>query len=170
MGFIEISPWDFNCAPFSLVGKEKLLLSATDVRGTNVMTVAWGGFGVMWGEPCAFFALRPSRYTYTFAEAGTRASLMLLEAGCDAALSYCGTHSGREGDKPAAAGLSPITLPSGAFAVAEAALIFDLKKLYSNPIDPNVFWSGELVGRWYEKGDFHKLYLASVEKIYQKEI
>ena len=117
MGFIEISPWDFNTHPFSFVGKQKMLLSASDAHATNVMTVAWGGFGVMWGTPCAFFAIRPSRYTYTLAEAGEHFALMSLSAGYDGALSYCGTHSGREGDKLAAAGLTPLTLPSGALAV-----------------------------------------------------
>ena len=88
MGLTEISPWDFTCAPFSLVGKDKMLLSATDTRGTNVMTVAWGGFGVMWGAPVAFFAVRPSRHTYGFAEDGERFSLMSLEDGHEAALAY----------------------------------------------------------------------------------
>lgn len=146
-----------------------MLLSATDSRGTNAMTVAWGGFGVMWGQPVAFFGIRPSRYTYTFAEAGERFSLMALSEEHDAALSYCGTHSGRDGDKLAAAGLMPITLPSGAFCVDEADLAFDLKKIYSYPLSPTDFWSQDAVGKWYEKGDFHKLYFARVEKIYQKK-
>ena len=83
MGFIEISPWDFNTHPFSFVGKQKMLLSASDAHATNVMTVAWGGLGVMWGTPCAFFAIRPSRYTYTLAEAGEHFALMSLSAGYD---------------------------------------------------------------------------------------
>ena len=168
MGFTEILPRDFTCAPFSLVG-EKLLLSATDVRGTNVMTVAWGGFGVMWGDPVAFFAVRPSRYTYALAEGGERFSLMALCEGCEAALAYCGAHSGREGDKLSAAALTPLILPSGAFGVDEARLVFDLKKVYSHPLSPAEFWTDGAVRKWYEKGDFHKLYFASVEKIYQKE-
>ena len=86
-----------------------MILSATDARGTNAMTVAWGGLGVMWGEPCAFFSIRPSRYTFGFAETGESFSLMVLSDGFDAALSYCGTHSGREGDKLIGAGLTPIT-------------------------------------------------------------
>lgn len=169
MGFIEISPWDFNTHPFSFVGKQKMLLSASDAHATNVMTVAWGGFGVMWGTPCAFFVIRPSRYTYTLAEAGEHFALMSLSAGYDGALSYCGTHSGREGDKVAAAGLTPLTLPSGVLAVSEAEIVFDLKKLYSHPIVPTEFWTCEAPERWYDKGDFHKLYFAEVKKIYHKE-
>ena len=169
MAFTEISPWDFTCAPFSLVGKQKLLLSATDTRGTNAMTVAWGGFGVMWGNCVAFFAIRPSRYTYAFAEAGERFSLMALADGHDAALAYCGTHSGRDGDKIAAAGLTPGVLPSGAFCVDEAALIFDLEKIYSCHLLPTDFCSESTVEKWYEKGDLHKLYFARINKIYQKK-
>ena len=169
MEFTEISPWDFSFAPFALVGKEKMLLSATDARGTNVMTVAWGGFGVMWGAPCVFFAIRPSRYTYSFAEAGTRASLMALKKGSDAALSYCGTHSGREENKLDGAGLTPCALPSGGFAVEEAEIVFDLQKLYSHRIAPTEFWSQNAVAKWYDRGDFHMLYVASVEKIYLRE-
>ena len=169
MDFTEISPWDFQCAPFSLVGKRKMLLCATDGRGTNAMTVAWGGFGVMWGEPTAFFAIRPSRYTYGFAEAGERFSLLALSSDHDAALSYCGTHSGREGDKLKAAGLTAFSLPSGAFCVREAEIAFDLKKIYSHTLTPCEFWKGDAVQKWYEKGDFHKMYFASVDKIYQKK-
>ena len=169
MGFFEVSPWDFNCAPFSLVGKDKLLLAATDIRGTNVMTVAWGGLGVMWGAPTAFFAIRPSRYTYTFAEAGERFSLMTLSAGHEDALAYCGTHSGRDGDKLVGAGLTMASLPSGGFCVEEASLVFELKKICSYPLTPIDFWAEEAVQKWYEKGDFHKMYFATVEKIYKKE-
>ena len=94
---------------------------------------------------------------------------MALEDGHDAALSYCGTHSGREGDKLTASGLTALTLPSGAFGVEEATLVFDLKKIYSHSLSPSEFWSDEAVRKWYEKGDFHKLYFASVNKIYRRK-
>ena len=169
MRFIEISPWDFNCYPFSLVGRRKMLLSATDRRGTNVMTVAWGGFGVMWGQATVFFAVRPSRYTYSFAEGGDCFSLMALADGYQEALTYCGTHSGRDEDKIKGAGLTPIILPSGGFCVDEADLAFELKKLYSQTLSPVGFSASDTVQKWYGEGDIHKLYFATVEKIYRKE-
>ena len=51
-----------------------LLLASTKPDGTsNVMTIGWGYVGFSWGKPIWVVMVRPSRYTYEFIEAASRA-------------------------------------------------------------------------------------------------
>ena len=68
MSFRELSPWEWETAPVALIGRRKMLLTAADGDRFNSMTVGWGGFGVMWGRPAAFYAIRPNRYSFRLAE------------------------------------------------------------------------------------------------------
>ena len=169
MAFREISPWEWQTAPMRLIGQERMLLLASAGGAVNGMTVAWGCFGVMWGEPCISFAVRPSRFSYHLTEAGDTVSLCALGAEKSAALAYFGTHSGREGDKFAAMGLSPITMPCGGVGVVEAELVITARKKYAHTIQEGDICDPALISRWYGREGFHKLYVAAVQGIYVKE-
>lgn len=168
--FAEIPVWTFDLRPFSVVGNEKMLLSAIKKDGsTNLMTVSWGGFGVMWGSPVVFYAIRPERYTFSFAEEGEKISLSVLETKYAPILSYCGTRSGRDEDKLKGSGLHPIRLFNGQIGYEEARLIITAKKCYSAPLVKEGLKEKEYTERWYgEKGGYHTLYFSVIEKIYQR--
>ena len=73
----------------------------------NPMTIGWAQFGVVWGKPMALVLVRKSRYTYGLMEkAQTFTVSVPREGAMKAELAYCGSHSGRDGDKFAAAGLT----------------------------------------------------------------
>ena len=169
MAFKEISPWEWQSRPMALIGRERMLLLAAAGGAINGMTVAWGGFGVMWGEPCVYFAIRPSRFTYHLTEVGEDVSLCTLGVDHAAALTHFGTHSGRDGDKFAATGLKPMKMPCGGVGVREAELVITAKKRYAHAMTEGEFFDPALLTRWYAREGFHKLYVAAVQGIYIKE-
>lgn len=135
----------------------------------NAMTVGWGGIGVMWGEPAIFFAVRPSRYTFGLCEEGSEVSLSSFPGEMARALSYCGTHSGRDGEKWTAAGLTPIKMPCGGDGFAEATLIITARKVFSVPLDAGRFFDDSLMERWYGHEPMHTFYVSLVGGIYRRK-
>ena len=166
MGFSEISVWEWQTTPISVIGRDKMILLASAGGVVNGMTVAWGGFGVMWGEPCIHFAIRPSRFTHHLAEAGESFALCSLPKERAAALTYFGTHSGREGDKFSSAGITPITMPCGGAGICEASLVITARKMLAHTISTKDFFDPEVFRKWYPTGDLHTLYFAKVSAIY----
>ena len=53
MSFKEIKPEELQKNPFTMIGKEWLLVTAKKEEKVNTMTASWGGVGVMWGKNIA---------------------------------------------------------------------------------------------------------------------
>ncbi len=169
MSWQDILPWEWQTRPMALLAKEKMLLTAEAGDRINSMTVGWGGFGVMWGRPVAFYAIRPTRYTFGLAEEGARISLSAFPPDCARALSYLGTHSGREGEKYSAAGITPTRMPHGGIGFSEASLVLTGRKLFFCAMRPENFTEGAIVEKWYADEPYHSLYAAEIEHIYLAE-
>ncbi len=143
-----------------------MLLMAAREENINGMTVAWGGFGVMWGQSVMYFAVRPSRYTFSLLTKGADVSLIAFPADYATALAFCGSHSGRDGDKLKAAGLTPIRMPSGGYGCREAELVLAGHLLYRHAMSAEEILQPEDITRFYEKEAYHTFFIASLEKIY----
>ena len=72
------------------------------------MTASWGGLGVLWNANVSFAFVRPSRYTFEFLEREKYYTLSFLGLSQRRALQICGSKSGRDTDKVAEAGLTPV--------------------------------------------------------------
>ncbi len=169
MEFRTVSPEEFCHCPVSVFGREKLLLTAEGPDGrANAMTVGWGGIGCFWGVPVVFYGIRPERYTFSFAEEGSAVSLCAFSEEYAGALAYCGTHSGKEGDKWERAGLTPMTTPDGITAAAEARLIITARKSYSARLSEDGFFNKDHLV-WDRQGGYHTLYFSEICHIYRKE-
>ena len=46
---------------FDLIGKEWMLVTASNSGKFNTMTASWGGIGWLWNKPVAFIFIRPER-------------------------------------------------------------------------------------------------------------
>ena len=92
----EIQKLSFN--PFTKIDKEWMLVTAGNAEKCNTMTASWGGLGVLWNKYVSFLFIRPQRYTMEFLEREDYYSLSFFGSSCREALSYCGSHSGRDGD------------------------------------------------------------------------
>ncbi len=164
---IEIPPMDLALRPFQQWDKGWFALTAGDFAAGkfNAMTVSWGSLGIMWGRPFAQVVVRPTRFTHRFTEEYGDFTLCAFPERYRKALNILGSQSGRDGDKIAAAGLTPVAsrfVASPAFD--EAELIFECRKIYTSKIDPVGFMDSTIDAN-YSGGDYHRVYFGQVLRI-----
>lgn len=156
-----IEDLEFN--PFEKIGKEWALVSAGSKKEANAMTVSWGGVGVLWGKNVVFVFIRDSRYTKEFIDNGDFFSVSFLDKNYKDALSYCGSHSGRNEDKISNAGLSWDYKHSIPF-IDEGNLVLLCEKLSATKITDDSFISPD-IKKWYADGDMHTMYIGEIIEV-----
>lgn len=165
----EISFSELKFNPFELIGKQWMLITAgNEENGYNTMTASWGHLGSIWGHgnggaTCVIY-VRPQRYTKAFVDREPVFTLTFFDEAYHSALGYLGSHSGRDGDKVAQVGLTPVFSENTTY-FAEAKLVLVCKKLYQTTLKEENFLSREVVEQNYPRRDFHDLYIASIEKV-----
>jgi flavin reductase (DIM6/NTAB) family NADH-FMN oxidoreductase RutF len=162
MSFNEIRPELLTDNPFKLIGADWMLITAGTEGSFNTMTASWGGLGVLWERRVCFCFIRPTRYTYEFIERSETFTLSFFEERYRKALSYCGSHSGRDTDKIKEAGLTPVT-EEGFTHFAEARLVLACRKLYFQDISPDRFLDPAIEGM-YPLKDYHRMYVGEIKK------
>ena len=159
-------PYDsLSLNPFTKIGKEWALLTAGDENGFNTMTVSWGAMGFMWGKPSVTVYIRPQRYTMELVDKNDYFTLSFY--GNNKAIhKVCGSKSGRDTDKTAETGLTPV-FDGGAVYFNEARLVIICKKLYVQQMKEECFTDKEPL-RWYDN-DLHNIVIGKIEKVLVKE-
>ncbi len=141
-----------------------MLLAAGDfaARDYNCMTISWGCLGVIWAKPCAVVLVRQSRYTRGFMEKGKSFTLSLFPDSFHEALAYCGSHSGRNGDKAREAGLTAVASREvAAPSFEEAELVIECRKMYFTDLVPGNFIDPSIATH-YPAQDYHRLFIGEV--------
>ena len=160
----EIERSQLTLDPFALIGGDWFLLTAgTEARGYNTMTCSWGHFGPLWANDTAVVYVRPQRYTKEFVDREELYTLSFFD-GRKKELGYLGSRSGRDEDKVAKVGLTPV-FEEGYTYFKEAKLVIVCKKLYQAPLKEEYFLDKETVEKNYPDRDFHDLYVGKIEKI-----
>ena len=154
---------------FDRIGKEWMLISASDGEHTNSMTASWGCFGILWGKPVAVCFIRPQRYTFEFTESAERLSLAFFDDVHHSALSYMGSHSGRDGDKYLATGLHVTHDENGTPIPDEAHTVLICKQLYKGRLQKSDFLDESIISSHYPKEDFHQMYVCEIERVLVRE-
>ena len=157
----------FNSNIFTLFDDDWFLLTSGDLASGsfNCMTISWGSLGTIWNKAFAQVAVRPTRYTYEFIEKYPDFSLCAFTREYRPALSLLGAKSGRDGDKIAEAGLTPVASSRiGSPSFAEASLVMECSKLYAQDLDPKNFIDSKVMNN-YPKLDFHRVYFGEVLEI-----
>ncbi|MFH0911553.1 MAG: flavin reductase [Planctomycetota bacterium] len=143
-----------------------LLTAGTNApRQYNAMTVGWGSLGVMWSKPFAQVVVRPTRHTYGFLERADSFTLSAFPEKYRGALEFCGGHSGRDVNKTAETGLTPI--PSSRVAApgfAEAELILECRKMYFDDLEPGHFLDPGIESNYNH--DYHRVYFGEILAIF----
>ncbi len=133
---------DFETHPFTKFDKEWGLLTAGTKDDFNSMTVSWGGMGTIWNKPVVFLFVKPVRYTHEFVARHEELTVSFFDEKYRKALGVFGSRSGRDTDKPRAAGLTPKPLAKGV-TYAEAKETLVCRKLFMQQMDkdaiPEVF-------------------------------
>lgn len=167
MSFKRIKPEELNENVFQMIGKKWMLITAEKAGRANTMTASWGGLGVLFGKPVAFFFIRPQRYTKEFVDGADRVSLSFFDEKYRDVLNYCGTVSGRDEDKIAKTGLS-LTHEAGVPCFEEAETTLIVRKLYNQQMTPESFLDPAVMEKWFADRDFHTIYVAEIEDVLVK--
>ncbi len=169
----EISVAELKINPMTMIAGEWMLVTAgSEERGYNTMTASWGHLGSMWGHggglPTAVIYLRPQRYTTEFVDREEFFTLSVFPGEYKKALGYLGSHSGRDGDKVAAVGLTPEFADNTTW-FREAKLVLVCRKLYKGTLEADGFLDPTIVPDHYPKGDFHHMYVGEIVKVLVSE-
>ena len=156
---------------FDLIGKEWMLVTASNSGKFNTMTASWGGIGWLWNKPVAFIFIRPERYTHEFIESNDRLTLSFYGEAYRKALQICGSKSGRDIDKAKETGLTPFALETGAMTFAESRMTLDCRKLFKTAMTAENFIDKVILEHWYNdkpSGGLHDIYVVEIEEVYTK--
>ena len=87
------------------------------------------------------------------------------------ALSLLGTKSGRDGDKVAESGLTPVPVPGGGVTFAQARVVLECQKLYVSDLQAGKFLDPAILPRFYDAqhGGLHRVYIARITAAYLAE-
>ena len=167
---------EFPGSPFERIGTGWMLITAANLDGGkgnwNTLTASWGGFGVLWQKDVAFVYIRPSRQTFGFINNASIFTLSFFDETYRSALNLCGEKSGRDIDKAAAAGLTPIFFQNGskvngaaiygAVSFREAKDIIICKKLYTHDFIPEHFLDRDAIEECYHGKDYHRMFIGEI--------
>lgn len=168
----EIQISELNINPITMISDEWMLITAGTEDGYNTMTASWGHIGSIWGHgrggatTCVY--IRPQRYTKEFVDREELYTLCVFPPEYKKALGYLGSHSGRDEDKVAKVGLTPV-FSDGTTFFAEAKLVFVCRKLYRAPLIEEGFLDRKIIEDNYPNRDYHDLYIGEILKIYVNE-
>lgn len=164
---IDISELSFN--PFDKIGKEWMLLTGGGIDNFNTMTASWGQLGVIWNKNVLTCYVRPNRYTYEFIERSECFTASFFGEEFRKALSFCGSHSGRDCDKAAETGLVPVEI-DGCTGFEQADMIIVCRKLYSYDLNEEGFLTNDgLPEKFFGTDPYHRAYIAEIVGVYVKE-
>ena len=165
--FREIAPQELQDNPFTLIGRDWLLITAGNREKCNTMTASWGGVGVLWNQDVCTIYIRPQRYTKEFVDGEKEFSLCVMDSSYREALSLCGTKSGRDMDKIAACGFT-LDYEGDTPYFKEARLVILCEKLYAQELAPQYFTAEGYDERYYPDKDYHTMYVGRIKKILVK--
>jgi len=168
--WLEKNVREFSGSPFDRIGKGWMLITAgyveSDKSNWNTMTASWGSLGVLWRRDVAFMFIRPSRYTFDFANNASLFTLSFFDEKYREALNICGKKSGRDINKAAATGLTPVYFNGdpidGTVSFKEASDVIICKKIYTCDFDPALFLAPESIEECYHGKDYHKMYIGEI--------
>ncbi len=162
----EINIRDIKKSAVEMIADGWALVTAGNEEKFNTMTVSWGALGEIWGKDAAFIFIRPQRYTFEFTEKEELFTISFYAPEYKDALKICGSKSGRDIDKSAATGLTPVyTDGTVTFEQAEYTLV--CRKMAGQFLDPAGFIDGAIENNYANK-DYHKMYIGEILKVYAK--
>lgn len=141
----------------------------------NAMTISWGMLGIEWGMPIFITYIRGSRFTHELLAQNPRFTVNIPHGDCDRRiLSLCGTRSGRDLDKLAELGLTPVYAdaadPCAVPAIAELPLTLECRVVYSRLQDAAALPAAAKEKFYPADGaagpDLHTVFYGAIERAY----
>ena len=166
-GYKQLSPDKIPGNIIKMISEDWMLITAGTDEKFNMMTAGWGGLGTLFGRPVAFCVINTTRYTYQLMKTNDTYTFTFYTEAYREALRYCGSNSGRDGDKVKGSGLTPISTPLGSKAFSEAWLIIECRKLIGQPIDNNTLYDEKVKAEW-ATGQLYKMFIGEIINVWVK--
>ncbi|MBR0458613.1 MAG: flavin reductase [Victivallales bacterium] len=158
-----------NQAQIPAFGYPPYLVTAGDAGHYNSMTLGWGTFGILWQRPVANIYVRTTRYTNQFLAGSDLFTLSWYPAKHrPVVIQVFGRKSGRDTDKEAVSGFTPVLTPEGAVTYAEADLVLVCRKLFAVPLDKKTLAGLTPPAVPPTDAEWHIQYTAEVIAVYKK--
>lgn len=164
----EIKPQEIEVNSVKMYADDWMILSAGKESNMNMMTIAWGGLGELWGKPVVTVYVSTSRYTYKYMEENEYFTVTAFPEECRDKLQYLGSVSGRDEDKVKGSGLNVEFTELGNPIYSEANLAIECKKIYSHQFDKNQIPLEQR--QWYDesKTGVHVMYIGEIVHVWKK--
>lgn len=154
-----------ECNPFTMIGKNWAVLTAGNQHKANVMTISWGGMGVLWGKNVCYVFVRDSRYTKQFMDLCSTFSLTFFPKEFSrSSLMYLGSVSGKREDKLKMARLN-LNYADNVPFIDEGNFIITCNKLSATKITPDSFIDPNIEITHYKDGDLHTMYVGEILQV-----
>ncbi|MDR2638816.1 MAG: hypothetical protein LBC09_03140 [Helicobacteraceae bacterium] len=163
--WLEADIKEFGGDIISRISKEWALIAAGNAEDYNAMTASWGLMGYLWEKPVTICFVRPQRHTRIFTDKSAYFTLTFFGKAAKTHKVF-GFESGRDIDKAAKAGVTPIVFGEGAIGFEEATQTIVCKKIYFDDFDPKNFLD-DSIGKLYDN-DYHRFYIGEIVKFYKK--
>jgi flavin reductase (DIM6/NTAB) family NADH-FMN oxidoreductase RutF len=160
----DLNPGSLRIDPMALFDKQWLLLTSGDFAAGrfNTMTVSWGSLGTVWNKPFVQVFCRPQRHTYLFMKTFPTFTLSAFRPACRDALQLLGSKSGKDGNKIAESGLTPVAAKRvAAPTFAEAELVFECSTMHAQFLDSKGFQSPVIEAN-YPSRDYHCIFFGEI--------
>jgi len=170
MNKVSVRYTDFFAQTIQRMREDGLLLCTQGSdRKPNVMTIGWGTMGSIWSRPGFIVLVRPSRYTYSRLEQVSDFTVNVAPPELAAAVSHCGSVSGREHDKFQEMNLTPVPgREVRAPIIKECVVHYECRTLHRNDIVPESL-AQAVRDECYPSGDFHRIYFGEIVAAYADE-
>lgn len=164
----KIDARDIEGNPIRKFADEWFELAAGKEGDMNLMTIAWGTLGELWGRPVVTVYVSTSRYTYEFMEKNDYFTITHFPASMREKLQYLGTASGRNEDKVKGAELTLEFTELGNPIFAEADLAIECKKIYAEQFKADLMPVEQR--QWYDQNGLgiHVAYVGEIVNVWKK--
>ena len=166
--WVEVKPQEIDVNAVKMFADDWMVLSAGNEQEMNMMTIAWGGLGQLWGKPVVTVYVSTSRYTYKFMEENDYFTVTSFNEEYRDTLQYLGTVSGRDEDKVKGSGLTTEFTELGNPIYKEANLAIECKKIYSHQFERDKLPLKQR--QWYDesKTGIHVMYVGEIVHVWKK--
>ncbi len=166
--WVSISPREIEGNPIRLFADDWFELAAGKEGDMNLMTIAWGSLGELWGKPVVTVYVSTSRYTNEFMAKNDYFTITHFPESMRQKLQYLGSVSGRDEDKVKGAGLTAEFTALGNPIFAEADLAIECRKLYAEQFRADLLPLEQR--QWYdERGlGIHVAYYGEIVNVWRK--
>lgn len=166
--FKKITVIDITDNFFKIIDKDWMLITAGTPENFNTMTASWGAMGILWNKPIAIAFIRPTRYTYDFANENEFFTLSFFTEKERKILQFCGSKSGRDVDKIAQTGLIPVKTDPDGISFEQSRLVLVCRKIYFDDLKPGNFLLPDTDQRNYPLKDYHRMFIGEITTAYNK--